>query len=151
MKGRLHVPTLLLKSSKTSYKQHARIQHLKIENPLAVKILDFIYADALKEETIYAGSPGVYRKRWNYLLKSLGVPDSLRVTPGGLRGGGAVAAYRSGVGISDLVWRMRLCQISTLESYLQETAAVSLLTDLPSESRWAVRQASLFFPHLASG
>ena len=94
---------------------------------------------------MYDGSAGVFRKRWDFLLSQLGVDSSLHVTPGGLRGGGAVECYRKGMHIADLVWRMRLKQISTLESYLQEVAAMSLLTDLTPQSRRSMKSASSLF------
>ena len=72
------------------------------------------------------------------------------MTPGGLRGGGAVSWYRRGGSISDLVWAMRLKQVATLEAYLQEVAAISLLTELSAESRHSIRAAAALFPFLAN-
>ncbi|CAE7375221.1 unnamed protein product, partial [Symbiodinium microadriaticum] len=47
-----------------------------------------------KGDKLFCGSPWMYRKRWDSLLRALGIPVDLKLTPGGLRGGGAVAAYR---------------------------------------------------------
>eukprot|EP00439_Symbiodinium_sp_Y106_P044345 s5974_g5.t1 len=63
---------------------------------------------------------------WNVLLRHLDVPVGLRLTPGGLRGGGAVQRYRAGAAPSDLQWAMRLRHLGTLEHYLQEVAAISV-------------------------
>ena len=90
----------------------------------------------------------MYRKRWDYLLKLLQVPSEINITPGGLRGGGAVAFYRRGGSIADLTWVMRLRQMSTLESYLQEVAALSFLKELSSHSLASIRAAASLFPHL---
>lgn len=140
---------LLLRQSKTMHRQAARIQHLKIESSTAVRLLNYVFKDCEKDSFLYDGSAGVFRKRWDFLLSQLGVDSSLHVTPGGLRGGGAVECYRKGMHIADLVWRMRLKQISTLESYLQEVAAMSLLTDLTPQSRRSIKSASSLFEFLA--
>ena len=140
---------LLLKRSKTSYRQLARVQHLKITNLHVVKLLNLIYQGADRHELLFFGSAHVFRRRWDFILATLGVPQSVRVTPGGLRGGGAVASYRKGASISDLLWAMRLKQIATLEAYLQEVAALSLLTELSPSSRRAIRSAASLFAFLA--
>lgn len=141
---------LLLRQSKTMYRQLARVQHLKISSPHVVRLLAFVYRDAARDEQLFHGTPHVYRQRWNFLLRLLHVPDALRITPGGLRGGGAVAWYRKGGSVSELMWMMRLKQITTLEAYLQEVSAISLLTDLPLVSRQALRAAASLFRHLSA-
>eukprot|EP00435_Cladocopium_sp_Y103_P024002 s4132_g5.t2 len=139
---------LLLRQSKTMYRQLAKVQHLKISSPVVVRLLALVYRDAVGDERLFHGTPHVYRQRWDFLLKLLLVPPDLRITPGGLRGGGAVSWYRKGGSISELMWLMRLKQIATLEAYLQEVSAISLLTTLPSASRRALRAAASFFRHL---
>ena len=67
------------------------------------------------------------------------------IAPGGLRGGGAVQAYRAGRAISDILWAMRLGNQATLEYYLQEVAALS---DLPLLARHKIKIAMFTFPHL---
>ena len=67
------------------------------------------------------------------------MPSELGLTPGSLRGGGAVAAYRHGWHISDILWQMRLRHSVTLEHYLQEVAAVSVAAELPEQSRGRIR------------
>ena len=140
---------LVLRRSKTSYRQLARVQHLKITNLHAVKLLNLIYQGADKDELLFFGSAHVFRRRWDFILQLLEVPANVHVTPGGLRGGGAVTSYRKGASISDLLWAMRLKQVTTLEAYLQEVAALSLLTELPLSSRRAIRSAASLFAFLA--
>ena len=130
------------------YRQLARVQHLKISSSHVVRLLALVCRDAVREEPLFHGSAHVYRQRWNFLLKLLLVPQRLKITPGGLRGGGAVAWYRQGGSVSDLLWMMRLKQIATLEAYLQEVSAISLLSDLPPASRLALRAAASLFRHL---
>ena len=130
---------LLLYRSKTSARNPAKIQHLKITDDFAVKLLELVYAELPLNRPLYYGSPSMFRRRWDFLLSALGVPASLRVTPGGLRGGGAVAAYRASVPISEIQWRMRIRNQVTLEAYIQEVAAVSLLNLLTAESIQRIR------------
>lgn len=83
-------------------------------------------------------------------MRVLGVPPSLRVMPGGLRGGGAVHAYRHGAAISELMWKMRVRHQGTLEAY-EGTAAASALTQLNANAAAlrAIRSSSSFFDHLS--
>lgn len=136
---------LVLHKSKTMHRGPARVQHLRIENPRAVLLLNDIYGRACKNEWLFFGSPSVFRRRWDHLLRILQVPASVKATPGGLRGGGAVSAYRKNISIQNLVWRMRIKHIVTLEAYLQEVAALSLLTDLSDDCRRSIQAARSLF------
>ena len=78
-------------------------------------------------------------------MYELGVSKELRLTPGGLRGGGAVAAYRSGMQIQQLQWQMRHQQQSTLESYLQEVAASTALAAMSGPVRDRLRALAAIF------
>eukprot|EP00435_Cladocopium_sp_Y103_P068061 s363_g31.t1 len=138
----------LLRQSKTMYRQSARVQYLNIVSNFVVLLLTLALCDADRDEQLFHGSPQFYRQRWNYLLKLLKVSEDLRITPGGLRGGGAVCWYRKDGSISDLLWAMRLKNISTLESSLLAVSAISLLTDLSYEARHAIRCAASLFWHL---
>lgn len=136
---------LVLYKSKTMHRGPAKVQHLRIESNRAVLLLTDIYRGACKEEMLFFGSPSVFRRRWDHLLRILQVPSFVKATPGGLRGGGAVAAYGRNISIQNLVWRMRLKHIVTLESYLQEVAALSLLTDLSDDCRRSIQAARPLF------
>lgn len=139
---------LLLQASKTSSRGPARVQHLKIDDDYVTKLLDRTFGLDDPNQLLYSGSPAVFRGRWNFVLSRLGVPREALLTPGGLRGGGAVEGYRRGLAVTELQWRMRLRSLATLESYLQETAASSALTSLPIETLRSVRAAAALFEHL---
>lgn len=139
---------LLLESSKTSRRTAARVQHLKITDEHVAKLLGRIFAPLEKEAYLFGGSPSAFRTRWNSLLATLTIPPTAALTPGGLRGGGAVESYRRGIPISDIQWRMRLKNQATLESYLQEVAALSALTQLPNEALVSIRSAAKLYQHL---
>ena len=96
-------------------------------------------------DKLFPGSAWLYRRRWDSLLAALNIPADLRLTPGGLRGGGAVAAYRRGDQVSEIQWRMRLQHLGTLAFYLQEVSALSVIPKLHPHTRQKVLQQLLFF------
>ena len=67
-------------------------------------------------------------------MSRLMLPKTL-FTPGGLRGGGAVSSYFDGAHISDIMWSMRIRQMTTLEHYLQEVASAVSLNNVSVSSR----------------
>ena len=80
-------------------------------------------------------------------MRKLGVPLRL-FTPGGLRGGGAVAAFLNGTHIADILWKMRLKHQTTLEHYLQEVSAAGSLNSLSETSRSRISMFSMCFDRL---
>ena len=127
-----------------SRRRGAKVQHVKLNEPAVVKFLEASRRLAA-DELLYPGSPGVYRRRWGKILKILGIPTSLGLTPASLRAGGAIAAFRKGTAVNDLLWRMRLQSLATLEYYLQEMAAVSILPELdPRVQKVVLSGAALF-------
>jgi len=142
---------LHLRKSKTSSRGIFRQQHLRIDDPVAVKLLERIYGNAVPGVHLFSGSPSVFRSRWNFLLKMLRIPESCHLTPGGLRGGGAVESYRKGLHLGNIQWLMRLQSSQTLQSYIQELAAVSALTNLPPDVLYSVRCCSKLFDFAALG
>ena len=139
---------LLLRRSKTSFRQAAKVQHLKVNDPLAVRMLENIYSDFLPGVFLFHGSPSVYRRRWDIVLRLLHFDLGLKLTPGGLRGGGAIEEYRRGAAISDIQWRMRLKNVTTLEAYIQEVAALSVMTALSDQCVKHIKAASKLFRFL---
>eukprot|EP00438_Fugacium_kawagutii_P016438 Skav226419 [mRNA] locus=scaffold4012:34984:39191:- [translate_table: standard] len=99
---------LQLKQFKSLGRQPSRIQHMKIVNEDACRILERVYEQLELFEALFCGSAGMYRKRWDSVLWRLKVPSQTHLTPGCLRSGAAVAAYRAGRPISDILWMMRL-------------------------------------------
>lgn len=133
---------------KSLYRQSSKVQHMRIDDTVAVRLLSKIYGNYLAGGLLFAGSANQYRKRWDFLVGCFEIPKSLRLTPGGLRGGSAVAAYRRGVAVTTIQWNLRLRHLSTLENYIQETASLSIYAVLPSSSRTKLQQVSLLFPLL---
>ena len=140
---------LQLRQFKGLGRQPARVQHMEIRDPSAVRLLTCIYEHVPKDLLLYNSSPSAYRRRWDALLRICGVPKQLRITPGGLRGGAAVMLYRKHVPIHDILWRLRLRSQTTLESYLQETAASAVFVSLDPSVRERLFNIGLLYEVLA--
>eukprot|EP00438_Fugacium_kawagutii_P014252 Skav203509 [mRNA] locus=scaffold1752:8350:9882:+ [translate_table: standard] len=113
----------------------AAVQYATIDEKLVVQTLCFIWDQLQPTDFLYPGTPGAFRSRWEAALRHIGVGKEHKLTPGSLRGGGAVAAHKRGMQINDLMWRMRLQHQRTLSFYLQETTAVSILPALTDDVR----------------
>ena len=120
---------------------------MRIDDPVAVNLIGLAFASLPRPEKLFPLTPSSYRYRWKKFLKILAI--RLRLTPGALRGCGAVLSYRRGLSIADIQWRMRLKHQATLEYYLQEVAAITALASLDDVSARKVKAASAMFPHLA--
>eukprot|EP00438_Fugacium_kawagutii_P001726 Skav204117 [mRNA] locus=scaffold5190:190961:192067:- [translate_table: standard] len=117
----------------------ARVQHSSAEDSRLIKFVASVWDQLMPDEMLYSGSQSAFRSRWDALLRHIQVSKSFGLTPGSLRGGGAVAAHRRGVSVNDLMWKMRVTQQRTLFHYLQETAAVSLLPQLSEGTRYKIK------------
>ena len=138
------IPTCYVRveAPKTSHRGTGKVQHFVVKEPPFVRFLERLLAGCALEEKLFAASAATFRRRWNHILDRLGVPAVVKLMPGGLRGGGAVFLYQRGTPVHDLLWRMRLRSQATLESYLQEVAAVSVLPALPATTRQRIAAAS---------
>ena len=91
-------------------------------------------------------SPGAFRRRWDAILATLKVGTSSGLTQGGVRGGGFVYAFQTGVSLPTILWRMRIEHIQTLESYLQEVVASTVVSELPKATRDNISHAAMLAP-----
>lgn len=142
---------LRLRSFKSQFRQPSKVQHMKVIDRQACLLLTKVFKHLPLDAPLFDSSPYQYRKRWDLVLRQLAIPESFQLTPGGLRGGAAVYHYKNGKPINDLMWLLRLRSQSTLESYLQEVAALNFFARLPSNARECIRMASVFFQFLPSG
>ena len=101
------------------------------------------------DEKLYPLSASAFRRRWDTILRQLGVQTFHRLTPGAMRPGGAVWAHRQGINIQDLLWKMRLQHLRTLGYYLQEVTAVSILPNLTEDSRESIAALLGVMPFLS--
>ena len=80
----------------------------------------------------------LFRKQWNLLLERLGIPfrrTQNGATPAVLRGSGATHLYVGCEDIQWIAWRGRWARARTLEFYLQEVGAQTLVHQLHPSSR----------------
>ena len=112
-----------------------RIQYATFAKEKYIKFLVHTWQPLKPKEQLFPYSAASFRRRWDALLTHIGISALHRLTPGTLRGGGAVWAHRSGLGIQELLWKMRLQHQKTLGYYLQEVTALSILPLLPSSCR----------------
>ena len=94
---------LNLRQFKALGRQPARIQYMEIHDSVASRLLCSIYEHYPKDAPLFSGSPSLYRRRWDAILKLCSFPKELKLTPGGLRGGAAVMMYRKRVPIQDIL------------------------------------------------
>ncbi|CAE7429857.1 CALS7 [Symbiodinium sp. CCMP2592] len=128
-----------------SRRRAARIQHSKLSDPAALRFLTAFFETVGRGELLYPGSAGVYRRRWDRILSILGISPQLKLTPASLRAGGAIAAFQHGCSVQDLLWRMRLRSLATLEFYLQEMSAFSILPKLNERTRKRILAAAAIY------
>ena len=126
----------------------ARTQYSCTDEKLCVDLVSAVWDELLPDQWLYEGSASAFRYRWDALLRKLTVPTSLHLTPGSLRGGGAVGSYRRGTPIDQLMWKMRILHQKTLASYLQEMVAASVLPTLPANVLDLIKQLQGILPFL---
>ena len=119
-----------------------RIQHTSFSDPDAVLCAEMVFGNLPATSKLFPGSHGAFRRRWDAILTSLGVVNRASLTPGGLRGGGAVAAFQGGDELTKILWKMRLKHLATLESYLQEVTAETCLSKQPSQTKQRIFAAA---------
>ena len=141
---------LRLIDPKSRRRGRGRLQHLCFNDEKLIAFLEKHYQGNEADSPIYSGSASAFRRRWDRILGALFIPQSANLTPGSLRGGGAVRAWRDGVDLPQLMFKMRLKQQSTLESYLQEVAADLVLPSLSQGARNRISAASSLYDALLS-
>ena len=137
---------LKIRKPKSRRRGMGRIQHIRVSEEITVEFLERHFGSLEAGVKLFLFSSAAFRGRWDRILDVLKIPLNCRPTPAGIRGGGAILAYKRNKPIQDILWSMRLTSMNTLESYLQETAADSLLNRLPEDAKRKVRHAASFFP-----
>ena len=74
---------LRLRSFKSRMRQPAKIQHMKVTDGLACRLLSKIFRALDFDQPLFGSAAYQYRKRWDYLLLKLGIPKDISITPGG--------------------------------------------------------------------
>eukprot|EP00438_Fugacium_kawagutii_P018478 Skav222409 [mRNA] locus=scaffold4005:148863:154871:+ [translate_table: standard] len=139
---------LQIRRPKSAARGIGSVQHTKISDAQTISFCRVIFEGLDATDRLYPSTSSTYRKRWDVLLQTLGIPLELRFTPGSLRGGGAVHKYRSGAAITDVMWSLRLKRVETLQHYLQEATASLSLAFLLLGSKLNVQSLAAYFPFL---
>lgn len=129
-----------------SRRRGPRVQYTTVEERDTVKLVEAVWQPLHHDQKLCCFSPSAFRRRWDALISALGLESHHRMTPGSLRGGGAVWSHRRGDHISDIMWRMRLQNLKTLSYYLQETTAMSLLPSLSPTKRTTIQCLQRLLP-----
>ena len=133
---------------KTGRRGGGKQQHATVRDERLIRACTRVFCNLEREQKLFPFSPQTFRKRWNEILAALGVQRELLLTPGSVRGGGCVSAYQAGCSVQDLLWQMRIQNIGTLQHYIQEMAAESIIGQLSQRSRLSISAASSLLPHL---
>ena len=139
---------LNIAAPKPGRRGRGRQQHTRITDEGTVKLSEVLCQQLQADDLLYPSSLSSYRRRWDRLLTELEVPKLAALTPGCLRGGGAVFLYHSGMPVADIQWVMRLKHQQTLDHYLQETAAIGVIHTLPTKTREKVTSCAAMYPFL---
>ena len=137
---------LRVASPKPGRRGRGKVQHARIADAFTVRLAVAVFSDLASDQPLYGISPSSYRRRWDKLLAALLIPKAVQLTPGCLRGGGAVFLYHSGTPVTDILWHMRLRHLCTLEYYLQETGASNVLQQLPATAKARVQACARMLP-----
>ena len=111
----------------------ARRQHCKIDDVATLRFVEKVFGPLFPSEQLFDGGMPAYRRRWNYVMARLGVPHtqgSRGATPAVLRGSGATYMYLQCEDLYRVQWRGRWSQLRTVEHYIQEVAAQTLMHSL---------------------
>ena len=127
----------------------ARQQTARIDPVDAVRLITATFARLQPADRLWPLSLRAFRSRFEALLSALGLPTKGENSGGGrplelpsLRGGGATALLQA-TEDSELVRRRgRWMNVKTMELYLQELAAVSLVPNLAPATRARIKVLS---------
>lgn len=130
--------SLFLKVRDPKTARFARRQHGRIDDPSIIDFVEAIFSKLPLDSRLYPASMTTFRKQWNAIMQSLGVPHKQLdsgATPGVLRGSGATFLYSTTEDVNWVAWRGRWSRVRTLEYYLQEVAAQMMIHTLSSTSK----------------
>ena len=133
---------LNVEKSKTSFRGKAVVQHTRVSDDLTIPVAERVLG------LLHPAAPSTYRRRWDSILACLRLDKSWKLTPGTLRAGGAIFAYHQGIQVTEILRLMRLKSLTTLESYLQSTAALNVVLRLPETTRSTIHAFAQFLPFL---
>ena len=145
-------PSVLLLPTLTAYvsirdpkqkRTTARREHVLVEDAAFVAFLEeWLACHGAPTRKIFKGKASDFRKCFDALVRFFGIEpcDGKGITPASLRGGGATWLFQQTGSIELPRWRGRWQQVRTVEIYVQEVAALSVLPALSIPQRFRIRQ-----------
>ena len=109
-----------------------RFQFCMVEDESLVAWLQWYLRGVNESTKLWPGTPAKFTKRFRHTLARLGLAR-LPLTPGCLRPGGATRMFLDGSSVSQLKYRGRWRQESSLEVYIQEAMCHLLSTELSQQ------------------
>jgi hypothetical protein len=94
---------------KTARTGGAQTQHVRISEPLVLRVLSWALDLLAPDDPIWPWSKQVFRTRWNSACEFFNVAanDANGFTPASLRAGAASALYEANVALTDIKWFLR--------------------------------------------
>ena len=144
------LPSDLLQETKVAYLRirspkmrriRVRRECAKLDCPLLVRMLGVTLAGVSADTPLFTWTPSQLRKQHDQVVRFLGIPaiDGIGITPGSHRGGGATALFEASGSLDFVRWRGRWSsQSRTVEIYIQEISALSVLPALSESARLAI-------------
>ena len=122
----------------------AKQQYSTVLDKCAMQLIEREFAHLSPDDYLWPCSPYDFQKHLDGALRRLEVPAGV-FGAGGLRGGGACAAFRQERDIANLCWRMRIKGQDTLSAYLQEVSAAIGMQALSPSAREKVETAAQLY------
>ena len=125
----VQVGLVVIRAPKTA-RTAGRIQHVVLSDPFVILLAQWAWSGWPSARSLLAWQPKDLAKWFQQMSILLGIPP-VQFTPGGLRAGGCTHAYLSGSNVEQLLWRGRWNAMGSLRHYVQESASVLALGQLP--------------------
>ena len=127
-----------------------RFQHVRVHEPGLADFLEVLLIGVGWNDLVYTGSTSQLARSWAHLAAFFGIAaaDKVGVTLASLRAGAATALYRSGTSFDEIQWRGRWRSRRTLEVYIQEVGALSLLATSEASQRSKITERANALPAL---
>ena len=123
----------------------ARREFVRLDHTVLAQFASALKARHGEHDPLFPGGTYQLRKVWTSCMMFFGIPytDGAGLTPASLRAGGATWLFNQDQRLDVVKWRGRWACMRTLEIYIQEVAALSVLPSLPQETRNKIQRFSL--------
>ena len=123
----------------------------RVDEPLIVLFLDAMSVLLQRRQRIYCNTGPHFRARHDAIVSALGLPfsgDGVGLTPAGHRGGGATMYFQATLSTEQVRFRGGWQSLRSLDVYIQEVAAESILATATVEARAWTAYLAKFLPSM---